>query len=117
MANAPEKPIVQKMDDTELAVYKRAKLAGLKPGLEGEAATEWAQQKLVAMLPEAVAQMQWDLRFGSDKVRAETAQKVLAANGMDKRDAVNAKTAPTIVLNITNGAVQAPWLQRLKKDE
>jgi hypothetical protein len=103
------------MPADEIAIQKRFSVAGMPPGLTGEAALEWSQQKVQNMLPEAVAQLQWDLRFGSDKVRSEAAQKVLAANGMDKREAATARTMPTIVVNIGQGDTKVPWLERLKK--
>jgi hypothetical protein len=68
------------------------------------------------MLPEAVAQLQWDLRKGSDKVRSEAAERVLKANGMDKREASNEGRQPLIVVNIGADS-KAPWLERLKKDK
>lgn len=113
-AKSNPQPFVQKMPAEEVAIQKRFAVAGMPQGLQGDAATEWAQDKLVAMLPEAVAQVQWDLRFGSDKVRSEAAQKVLAANGMDKREAATSKSTPTIVVNIGTGDTKVPWLERLK---
>ncbi len=111
--------LVKQMPEEEQEIQKRFKLAQLPVGLTGDAAQQWSKDKLSDMLPEAVAQLQWDLRKGSDKVRSETADKVIRANGMDKREAVNSDARPAIIVNITGGSVSAPWLERLqpkKKD-
>lgn len=113
-------PQTQMAEDPEAEVKFRqrralAKLPITQP--EGDAATEWSKQKLQNMLPEAVARIQWDLRYGSDKAQSEAAMKVLAANGMDKREAAASRNTPTIVVNIGTGDSKAPWLERLKKTE
>lgn len=111
------KPFVPKMDPTEVEYLKRKALARIpEEALGDDQATEWAKGKLTQMLPEAVAQVQWDLRYGSDKVRSEAAQKVLAANGMDKREAAVTRVTPQIIVNIGTGDTKAPWLERLKRD-
>ena len=114
-----------KLDEDALALVReedkpfiqRSQLAAMPKGLAGDAAKDWAQAKLVDLLPEAVASLQWDLRYGNPKVRAEAAEKVLRANGLEKREA-----APTggglIVLNIGTGGGQGsgvPWLERMTK--
>lgn len=103
-----------KVPEEDRPFESRAALVGLPKDLTGEAATDWAKAKLVDLLPEAVASLQWDLRYGTDKVRAEAADKVLRANGLDKREA-----APTggglIVLNIGTESTKVPWLERMNK--
>lgn len=115
--DARPRAFLQKMPEREIAYMEKAALSGMPNGLKGEEAAEWSEQKLKDMLPEAVAQVQWDLRFGNDKVKSEAADKVLRANGLDKREAGVSKAQPTIVLNISGGSVSAPWLQRMKKDD
>jgi hypothetical protein len=114
-ASRAARPIEQKLSPEEVALRKRQLATGLPDGLEGDAATKWAQQKLVAMLPKAVAQLDMDLTYGSEKVKSEAAEKVLRANGMDRREAATDAGRPTIILNIGDGAVSAPWLQRVTK--
>jgi hypothetical protein len=106
----------QQMPAEEMEIQKRFKLAQLPAGGEVADPIEWAKDKLAKMLPEAVAQLQWDLRKGSDKVRSEAAERVLKANGMDKREASNEGRQPLIVVNIGADS-KAPWLERLKKDK
>ena len=109
-------PAEQQMPAEEVEIQKRFKLAQLPAGGEVADPTEWAKDKLAAMLPEAVAQLQWDLRKGSERVRSEAAEKVLKANGMDKREAATQERQPTIIVNIGADS-KAPWLERLKKDK
>lgn len=110
--NPRPKPIAT-VAPAELASLKRSQLAGLPEGLEGEAATEWAQKKIVALLPKAVAQIDYDLHFGSDSVKSLAADKILKANGMDRKEAMADAGRPTIILNIGSDT-KAPWLERMK---
>lgn len=109
-------PIVPKMPPEEIAFLKRVQVAQMPMHIQGEAATKWAKDKLEALLPEAVAQVAWDLRNGSDKVRSEAAEKVLRANGLDKREAAQTPDRAQIILNIGTGdSKSVPWLERLHK--
>lgn len=115
----PEKhdTAIEKLPQEEQEFLARKQLAALPEGLKGEQATQWAQEKLVDLLPEAVASLAYDLRYGTPKVRSEAADKVLRANGLDKREAREGGGG-LIVLNIGTGATGIPWLERLsnKKD-
>lgn len=85
-----------------------------KSALKGEEATKWAQDKLVELLPEAVASVAYDLRYGSDKQRSEATDKVLRANGVDRRDAPSSGQGGLIVLNLAAPQLdKVPWLQRM----
>lgn len=97
----------------EKAFSRRAKLSQLPVGLKGEEATKWAQDKLVALLPEAVASVAYDLRYGTDRERSAAADRVLAASGLDKREAAKTGGQGLIVLNINTGGESIPWLQRM----
>lgn len=103
------------------AYLQRIKTAGVPAGLVGDKAVEWSQAKLLEMLPEAVANIQHDLRYGSAKERTEAAMTVLKANGVAQKDAVNA-TTPTIILQLGDSLNDVPFLQRIqavqkKKDD
>lgn len=97
----------------------RVRLAGLLKNLRGDDAVKWAESKLVDLLPEAVTNVAWELRFGTDKQRSEATDRVLRANGMDRREAKDAAQSGLIVLNLSTQNENIPWLQRLapKKDE
>lgn len=101
----------------EVAYEHRKQLAKLPDGLEGDKALKWAQEKMVDLLPEAVANIAFDLRYGTDRQREAATDRVLRANGMDKRDAgASMGGQGLIVLNLTNaeGAETVPWLQRMQ---
>lgn len=108
---------LEQLDPKDMPFAARKQLALLPDGLKGEAATQWAQEKLVDLLPEAVASIQYDLRYGTDKVRAEAADKVLRANGLDKREAREGGGGLIILQLGDSGAKGIPWLERLNKKE
>lgn len=117
LKNPPPPPTpVGRMGEEETAIQNRFKLAQLPADGNVDDPVAWSKDSLAKMLPEAVAQLKWDLRKGTDKVRSEAAEKVLRANGMDKREAVQQERQPTIILNIGTDS-KAPWLERLKKDK
>jgi len=99
----------------DVAFEQRKQLAKLPDGLKGDEALKWAQEKMVDLLPEAVANIAHDLRYGTDRQREAATDRVLRANGMDKRDA-NAGMGGQglIVLNLNQGAETVPWLQRMQ---
>lgn len=105
---------LRKEDPAELAFKRRAELARLPANLKAEEAAKWAQDKMVELLPEAVANVAHDLRYGTDKQRAEATDRVLRANGMDKGDAKQAGQHGVIVLNLSAQAEAIPWLSRMK---
>ena len=90
-----------------------ARLAHLKvpENLEGKAAEEWSDKRLVDLLPLAVAVKEELLKFGDDKQRDKAADDILAANGRGKRDLTGA-SGPSIVIVSPEGAIKVPWAQR-----
>lgn len=83
----------------------RAGLTEAAPELGGEEAESWALQKISRLLPDAVAELEYQLKFGDDKQRMDAARDVLDANGLRKRDAMGA-SGQTIVLNVSG---PLPW--------
>lgn len=107
-----------KTDPKESEFQSRLQLAKVPKGLTGDAAVKWSQEKMVDLLPEAVANLAHDLRYGNEKARAAATEKVLAANGLDKKDAGAQGQHGLIILQLgTDSAKQEniPWLQRLSK--
>lgn len=92
----------------------RSALAKLPDGLKGEEALKWSQEKLVELLPEAVANVTWNLRYGTDKQRDEATDRVLKANGLDKKDANATVGQNYIVLQMGAQDNSIPWLARSK---
>lgn len=108
-----------KLSPSEAAFLTRSTLAKLPAGLEGDAAQKWAADKMIELLPEAVANVAFNLRHGTDKQRDEATDRVLKANGMDKRDAPQ-QQGGLIILNLNMAAQKVPWLERMQpkvKDE
>lgn len=100
-------------DPAEVEAEARLSMAKVPANLKGDEAVKWSQEKMVELLPEAVANIAWNLRFGTAKERAEATDKVLRANGMDRRDQ-GVQTGGLIVLNLNGGKTDIPWLQRVQ---
>ena len=75
----------------------------------------WAERKSLELLPAAVAELSFNLKYGNDKQRAEAMRDVMDINGMRKRD-VQAGMQPTIILNLAGGLKEVeaklPWLKK-----
>lgn len=105
-----------KVSPEDAAYETRKALVKMPDGLEGDSAQEWAEGAIKKLVPEAVASLAYDLRFGTDKQRSEAADKVLRSVGMDKREATQQGSQALIVLNLGSEAVSnVPWLQRVQK--
>lgn len=99
----------------EVAFEHRKQLAKMPEDLKGNEALKWAQEKMVDLLPEAVANIAFDLRYGTDKQREAATDRVLRANGMDKRDAgASMGGQGLIVLQLGSDSEPIPWLQRMQ---
>jgi hypothetical protein len=88
-----------------------AQLVPVPQGLAGAEAEEFADKKLIELLPYAVADLERDLKFGTDEQRVKARDKVLDATGRGKSDKAFGGGAPIIMLNMTPG--QIPWAQRV----
>jgi hypothetical protein len=84
------------------------------PNVKGKEAEAWADERLVDLLPLAVAEKEFELKFGDDEQRSKAADRILEANGRGKRENQVA-SAPTILLigNGPQGQLDAPWIKRL----
>lgn len=95
----------------------RRKLLGFPEGkLEGADAEEWADKKIVEMLPLAVAELEFQLKYGDDEQRAKAANKVLDATGRGKRENGAGAVAPIIMIQ-SGAAFQLPWVKDVKTVE
>ena len=77
----------------------------------------WVDKKAVELLPQVIADLSFDLKYGTDKQRAEARDRIMDMHGLRKREAA-AGTHSTIVLNIgdQNALKQSlPWLSRSDK--
>lgn len=105
---------LRKADPMAVARDQRRNLIDAPKNLTADQARPWAEAELAKMLPDAVANIKWDLMYGSDKARSEATDKVLRANGMDRREGNAAASGGTIILNIGAGQTGIPWLERVK---
>lgn len=92
----------------------RMAVADVPAGMEGTAAEDWADKRLLSLLPLAVAEVEAQLKFGDASQRERAADKVMAATGRGKREAGN-NSAPTIIFMTQgeggSGRVAVPWSQ------
>jgi hypothetical protein len=103
--------------EERLALSKaKRKHFGLTDGLEGADAEDWADKKLTALLPVAVAELEEQLTLGTPDERFRAATRVLDATGRGKREMLN-NSGPSIVIvgaEVKDGQVVVPWAQRLE---
>lgn len=76
--------------------------------LTGSDAEEWADARITSLLPLAVSEIEWGLKFGDDDMRARAASKIMDATGRGKKENGSNATAPIILLQGTS----IPWLKR-----
>jgi hypothetical protein len=84
-------------------------------GKDEAAIKAWTDRKAVELLPTVIADLAFDLKYGTDKQRAEARDRVLDMHGLRKREAAAGQHA-TIVLNLGDGGksltAKLPWLSR-----
>lgn len=83
--------------------------------MEGLEAETWADKKLVQLLPEAVAVLEFDLKYGDEDAKARAASEVRNATGRGKKDGGGGGGA---IFNVImqpggSGAPSVPWMQRV----
>lgn len=107
-----ESTLAESAADVRIAIARGEESARQKilktPHLEGAEAEEWADAKILTLLPRAVSEIEWGLRFGDADTRARAASKVLDATGRGKKENGAMSVAPIILLQ----GSQIPWLQR-----
>lgn len=78
--------------------------------MDAPTAEAWAQAKAVSLLPDALAELEYQLKLGDDTMRRDAARDILDINGMRKRDSPGNGGA-TIILNL--GGKELPWAQKV----
>ena len=114
---APATPVpasLQVAHDTHQ--YKMGLVGGLRVEDKAESDIKaWADRKALELLPAALAEVNFNLKYGNDKQRSEATNQVLDMHGLRRREAAAGQHA-TIVLNLNGGkdalAAQLPWLKR-----
>lgn len=88
----------------------RAEALNVPKGLTGQDAEDWADRRMVELLPLAVAEKEFQLRFGDDSARDKAASDILNATGRGKRDQGAAVGATIILVGAgTDGKAILPW--------
>ncbi|MFT3866851.1 MAG: hypothetical protein QM729_21520 [Solirubrobacterales bacterium] len=92
----------------------KRRLSNLPANLSIEDTQKWANDQMSHMVGEAVANVKWNLRYGTAKERDAAVQRVLDYNGLTKREAVQQQQGNTIIVNMSGAAGEgAPtWLQK-----
>ena len=115
------KPPTEALTPAHALFVERVTMAGVPAGLSADEALAWSQRKLQELLPEAVAELQFQLRYGNDKQRFEAVDRVLNANGVAKKEVANGPTGPTVIVNLGGDLAKVPFLARAvasaKKDQ
>lgn len=86
---------------------------GVPLGLKDVAAEQWSDAKLIELLPFAVAEKEYQLKFGDDAMRERAADAVLSATGRKQKDG-GGNSAPTIIVvgSGSGGQLNYPWAKR-----
>lgn len=99
-------------DEIEILAKYNASLRNIKrPGTKlGLGVSEkWARERMQALAPAAVAELERQLRFGSDGKRMEAAKEILDRAGHGKNDnAVSNKGPSAPVVILVGASIQAP---------
>lgn len=77
------------------------------PQLSGAEAEEYVEKEKVDLLPQALAEVKFQLLYGDDKQRIEAGRDVLRMNGMLNRDAPTG-TQATVIVQMGPGQT-LPW--------
>lgn len=83
------------------------KVPDFKDAAEAEA---WSQARAAILLPDAIAELEYQLKLGDDTQRRDAARDFLDINGMRKREA-GGSIGATIILNL--GGKELPWAQKV----
>lgn len=107
---AEEPALAEEIEATRLMKQQhRFKMDALEipHGLEGEEAEQFADKRLVKLLPAAIGELEWMLKFGDEKQRQDAAKQVMDSTGRGKRELAGAST-PSIIINLSPG-MSLPW--------
>jgi hypothetical protein len=90
------------------------------PNSSSESVRDWAEKEIHNLLPEAVASLAWDIRYGDSKARTEARGEILRATGIDKKDAASFGRGGQIVIQVNGNAtgdLALPYLQRTSTEQ
>lgn len=88
----------------------RAAILKTPKDLKPDEIEKWVEAKKLELLPWAMAELEYQLKFGDDKQRAEASREIRDATGHGKREIASAASTPIIILTGA-GVQQLPWSQ------
>ncbi len=93
--------------------YGRRAFLGDAPSDKADEATinAWVDRKAVSLLPSALLEKEWLLKYGDDDQRDKAADSILKMTGRIQREGTVSGGA-TIVLQVNNGGPQLPFMPR-----
>jgi hypothetical protein len=91
----------------------RLELLGVPQGLKAQEAEAFAAARLVDLSPYAVAEMEYQLMYGNDKMRSDAARDILDRAGFGKKSEGGGMGGPVIVVNLS-GDGKLPWMPKEK---
>lgn len=116
---------VNKVDDTPVEVrqaefnQRMSEIARPASDSSNGSMREWAEKEIHSLLPEAVASLKQDIKYGSAKERADARKEIFAATGVDKKQLNAFNNGGGITINFgANGVPQGinlPFLQRTEQ--
>ncbi len=95
---------------SQLLIQKR-KQVRFSGEMSESKAKQFADDLALRLLPDAMALIAHDLRYGNKKEQDAAVDRVLRMNGFDRKEAQAAQT-PTIIINMGKDAGPTPWLKR-----
>lgn len=94
----------------------QARLSFVEGGLPTKDADDvaintWADKKILSLLPAALAEKEYALKFGDDGQRERAADKILAANGRAQKEG-SGQSSASIILHVSGSGLQLPYLPK-----
>lgn len=115
-----ETPLSDDGEDSRIVAHKQKLNEVSRPpsNSSAESMREWADQEVHKLIPDAMASLAWDTRYGDQKARAEARAEVFRMAGIDRKDAGQFVKGGQIVINLgadgmgANQGINLPFLQR-----
>lgn len=109
-AELPPEEVTEKerrlLEAKKTVALARQEFVKLPKGLEGAAADEYATKKLVELTPMALAEVEFQLLYGTDDQRSKMALEVLDRSGHGRKTDSQGLGGPVIIIT---GSPKLPW--------
>jgi len=111
LANHEDRQFDNEVKAAQRGENYRRKLVPVPEGLTGGDAETYVEARLTNLSVVAVAELERQLRFGTDTERGRAAERILDATGHGKKDRTGGSTQLIIVNGVVAGA-PLPWAKR-----